>query len=68
MVVFIIFRGGVGIVIVMGKIFVVGGYNGNVYLNIVEVFDLVLNRWEFVGFVFYCRVGVGVVVCFCLIS
>lgn len=43
-VVFIIFRGGVGIAIVMGKIFVVGGYNGNVYLNIVEAFDLVLNR------------------------
>ncbi|KAF0880192.1 KLHL8 protein, partial [Crocuta crocuta] len=32
-------RGGVGIATVMGKIFAVGGHNGNAYLNTVEAFD-----------------------------
>lgn len=33
-----------GIETVMGKIFAVGGHNGNAYLNTVEAFDPVLNR------------------------
>ena len=37
-------RGGEGIETVMGKIFAVGGHNGNAYLNTVEAFDPVLNR------------------------
>ncbi|RXM97079.1 Kelch-like protein 8 [Acipenser ruthenus] len=37
-------RGGVGVATIMGKIFAVGGHNGNVYLNTVEAYDPVLNR------------------------
>lgn len=61
-------RGGVGIATVMGKIFAVGGHNGNAYLNTVEAFDPVLNRWELVGSVSHCRAGAGVAVCACLTS
>lgn len=37
-------RGGVGIATLMGKIFAVGGHNGNAYLNTVEAFDPIVNR------------------------
>lgn len=37
-------RGGVGIATLMGRIFAVGGHNGNAYLNTVEAFDPIVNR------------------------
>lgn len=37
-------RGGVGVATVMGRVFAVGGHNGNIYLNTVEAFDPRMNR------------------------
>ncbi|KAL7843866.1 hypothetical protein SRHO_G00224050 [Serrasalmus rhombeus] len=56
-------RGGVGVATVMGRVFAVGGHNGNIYLNTVEAFDPRMNRWELVGSVSHCRAGAGVAVC-----
>lgn len=38
-------RGGVGVATVMGRVFAVGGHNGNIYLNTVEAFEPRMNRW-----------------------
>lgn len=47
----------------MGRVFAVGGHNGNIYLNTVEAFEPRMNRWELVGSVSHCRAGAGVAVC-----
>uniref|UniRef100_A0A8C7XLN6 Kelch-like family member 8 n=1 Tax=Oryzias sinensis TaxID=183150 RepID=A0A8C7XLN6_9TELE len=56
-------RGGVGVATVMGRVFAVGGHNGNIYLNTVEAFEPRMNRWELVASVSHCRAGAGVAVC-----
>lgn len=64
-------RGGVGVATVMGRVFAVGGHNGNIYLNTVEAFEPRMNRWGddaqacmFVClFVCLAKSGAGICVC-----
>ncbi|KAG8134365.1 hypothetical protein E2320_007497 [Naja naja] len=62
-----------------GKVYAVGGHDGNEHLGSMEVFDTLTNkwmmkasmntkRWELVGSVSHCRAGAGVAVCACLSS
>ena len=37
-------RGGVGVATVMGRVYAVGGHNGNIYLNTVEAYEPRMNR------------------------
>lgn len=48
--------------VVNGIIYVIGGYDGSVYFNIVECFDFMINVWKLVVSMVSRRSSVGVVV------
>lgn len=42
------YRGRFEFEVVNGKIFVIGGFNGYIEFNIVEIYDEIINSWSFV--------------------
>lgn len=50
-----------GVVVVSGRIYVVGGYDGYIFLSIVECYLLVINSWNFVFLMGIFRSVVGVI-------
>uniref|UniRef100_A0A0N5AF75 BTB domain-containing protein n=1 Tax=Syphacia muris TaxID=451379 RepID=A0A0N5AF75_9BILA len=56
----LIFLRGVGVAAMGGRIYAVGGHDGLRYLNSVEAYDPVLNRWFPVATISTCRAGAGV--------
>ena len=53
-------RSGIGLGVVNGKLYSVGGFDGSMYLKTVECFDLLLKQWKPVGSMNYQRLGCGV--------
>ena len=53
-------RSGVGVSVINGRLYAVGGFDGSSYLKSVESFDLSLNQWRVVGSMNYRRLGCGV--------
>lgn len=52
----------VGIVVMGGKLFVIGGYDGLVLLDFVERYDLLLQEWILVSVMIISCCDMGVVV------
>lgn len=50
----------VGLAVVNGQLFAVGGFDGSTYLKTVEVFDRDSNQWRHSGSMNYRRLGGGV--------
>lgn len=57
------YRGRLEFEVVNGKIFVIGGFNGYIEFNIVEIYDGIINSWSFVLVMLQCRssFGIGVI-------
>lgn len=53
-------RSGVGLAVVKGRLYAVGGFDGSVYLKSMEWFDRSLNQWRIAGSMNYRRLGCGV--------
>jgi kelch-like protein 20 len=53
-------RSGVGLSVVNGLLYAVGGFDGTTYLKTVEVYDPDQNQWKLVGSMNYRRLGGGV--------
>ena len=58
-------RGGVGAGAMGGRLWAVGGHNGEQYLNSVESYNLLADRWEESAPMHVFRAGSGVVGSFC---
>lgn len=41
------YRGRLELEVVNGKIFVIGGFNGNIEFNIMEIYNEFINIWSF---------------------
>lgn len=54
-----IMRSRVGVAVMDGKLYAIGGYNGIDRLNIVEVYDSKMKYWKRVKSMKYCRSAVG---------
>lgn len=54
-------RFGVGVVVFDGYLYVIGGFDGILFLNIVEKYDFKINRWSLVVFMGIRRKYFGVV-------
>ena len=52
-------RSGVGLAVVNGQLFAVGGFDGTTYLKTIEVLDS-NNQWKIYGGMNYRRLGGGV--------
>ena len=50
----------VGLAVVNGQLFAVGGFDGGTYLKTIEVFDQDANNWKLCGSMNYRRLGGGV--------
>lgn len=50
----------VGLAVVNGQLYAVGGFDGTTYLKTVEVFDRDNNQWRHAGSMNYRRLGGGV--------
>ena len=53
-------RSGVGLAVVNGQLFAVGGFDGTTYLKTIEVFDAEANNWKLCGSMNFRRLGGGV--------
>ena len=52
-------RSGVGLCVVNGRLFAVGGFDGMTYLKSMEWLDLALKQWKLAGSMNYRRLGCG---------
>ena len=50
----------VGLAVVNGQLYAVGGFDGTTYLKTIEVFDEENNNWKLCGSMNYRRLGGGV--------
>ncbi|CAM1324246.1 Uncharacterised protein r2_g3288 [Pycnogonum litorale] len=53
-------RSGVGLAVVNGQLYAVGGFDGTTYLKTIEVYDQEQNQWKLCGSMNYRRLGGGV--------
>lgn len=53
-------RSGVGLAVVNGQLYAVGGFDGTAYLKTIEVYDSESNQWRLCGCMNYRRLGGGV--------
>ena len=53
-------RSGVGVCVVNGRLYAVGGFDGVRYLKSIEWFDNSSNEWKFAPQMNYRRLGCGV--------
>lgn len=53
-------RSGVGLAVVNGQLYAVGGFDGTAYLKTIEVYDPESNQWRLCGCMNYRRLGGGV--------
>ena len=53
-------RSGVGLAVVNGQLYAVGGFDGTTYLKTVEQFDAEVNNWKLCGTMNFRRLGGGV--------
>ncbi|KAJ9584402.1 hypothetical protein L9F63_021254 [Diploptera punctata] len=53
-------RSGVGLAVVNGQLYAVGGFDGTAYLKTIEVYDTDQNQWRLCGAMNYRRLGGGV--------
>uniref|UniRef100_A0A4W4E961 BTB domain-containing protein n=1 Tax=Electrophorus electricus TaxID=8005 RepID=A0A4W4E961_ELEEL len=58
-------RDAVGVCLLGDRLYAVGGYDGQVYLNIVEAYDPQTNEWTQVGWL-VCLSGPGYTLCLCI--
>ena len=56
-------RGGLGLAVLGGYLFALGGHNGREYLTLAETYDPLEDKWATVGSMKLARAGVGVAVC-----
>ena len=56
-------RRGAGAAVIGGKLYVAGGFNGNVVLDSVERYDPLTNRWEALAPMRVARDGLGLCCC-----
>lgn len=50
----------VGLAVVNGQLYAVGGFDGTAYLKTIEVYDTEQNQWRLCGAMNYRRLGGGV--------
>ena len=50
----------VGLAVVNGQLYAVGGFDGSTYLKTIEVYDPEQNQWRLCGTMNYRRLGGGV--------
>lgn len=50
----------VGLAVVNGQLYAVGGFDGTAYLKTIEVYDPETNQWRLCGCMNYRRLGGGV--------
>lgn len=50
----------VGLAVVNGQLYAVGGFDGTAYLKTIEVYDPESNQWRLCGTMNYRRLGGGV--------
>lgn len=50
----------VGLAVVNGQLYAVGGFDGTAYLKTIEVYDPEQNQWRLCGAMNYRRLGGGV--------
>lgn len=50
----------VGLAVVNGLLYAVGGFDGTAYLKTIEVYDSEQNQWKLCGCMNYRRLGGGV--------
>lgn len=50
----------VGLAVVNGQLYAVGGFDGSAYLKTIEVYDPETNQWRLCGCMNYRRLGGGV--------
>jgi hypothetical protein len=50
----------VGLAVVNGQLYAVGGFDGTAYLKTIEVYDTDQNQWRLCGAMNYRRLGGGV--------
>lgn len=50
----------VGLAVVNGQLYAVGGFDGTAYLKTIEVYDPEQNQWKLCGCMNYRRLGGGV--------
>ena len=50
----------VGLAVVNGQLYAVGGFDGTTYLKTIETFDQEANNWKSCGSMNYRRLGGGV--------
>lgn len=53
-------RSGVGLAVVNGQLFAVGGFDGTTYLKTIEQYDAEANNWKLCGSMNFRRLGGGV--------
>lgn len=53
-------RSGVGLAVVNGQLYAVGGFDGTAYLKTIEGYDPETNQWKLCGCMNYRRLGGGV--------
>ena len=56
-------RGGLGLAVLGGYLFALGGHNGREYLTLAETYDPQEDKWTPVASMTLARAGVGVAVC-----
>lgn len=56
-------RGGLGLAVLGGCLFALGGHNGREYLTLAETYDPQEDKWTAVASMKLARAGVGVAVC-----
>lgn len=49
-----------GLAVVNGQLYAVGGFDGTAYLKTIEVYDTEQNQWRLCGAMNYRRLGGGV--------